>query len=538
MPETAAQTMPETLPDRMPVRRALLSVFSKEGIVDFARELAALGAEILSTGGTLRALREAGIEAREVSEHTGFPEMLDGRVKTLHPKIHGGLLGRRDLPSHREAMAEHGIEPIDLVCVHLYPFEETVADPSSSRQDIVEKIDIGGPSMLRSAAKNHDAVTVLCDPADYGTVLEELREGGVTRATRRRLAGRAFARTAAYDAAIAAWFASEGEGTGEDILPARLTLALERQTVLRYGENPHQRAALYRLGGARGGGLGAARVREGGKELSYNNYLDLDGAVGAVADLPAPAAVVVKHTNPCGAAVGPDAAGALERAWEGDPLSAFGSVIALNVPVDAACAEFLTGGGRFVEAVAAPAFEAEAVEILRTRPKWGKSVRLVEIPDLREAGRGLELRRIQGGILAMEPDRATAFQEDLQVQGEVPLPEGREQDLRLAQTLVKHLKSNAVCLVRDGMLVGAGAGQMSRVDSARIAVEKAGERARGAVAGSDAFFPFPDGVLVLAAAGVVAVAQPGGSRRDEEVTRAAAAQGVCMVHTGRRHFRH
>ncbi len=506
--------------DRVPVKRALLSVFHKEGVVELGRALDSVGAEILSTGGTLKALRAAGVPALEVADWTGFPEMMDGRVKTLHPKIHGGLLGRRDDPRHVAAMHEHGLGAIDLVAVNLYPFEETAA-AGAARAEVVEKIDIGGPSMLRSAAKNHDFVAVLCDPADYAAVAQEIREGGTTLATRRRLAAKVFARTSAYDGAIARWLA-EDCGAG----------------ALRYGENPHQRAAFVADAPARG--LGAARVLAGGKELSYNNWLDLDGAAGCVHDLPAPAAVVVKHTNPCGAAIGSDAAAALSRAWDGDPVSAFGSVIAVNVPFTRAAAEVLAAPNHFVEVIAAPAFDADAVALLRTGPKWGKNLRLVEIPGLGD-GRPraqAEARRVWGATLVQDSDDASGFSEELKIAGQTPLPAGRERDLRLAQTLSKHLKSNAVCLVHDGMLVGAGAGQMSRVDAARIAVEKAGARARGAVAGSDAFFPFPDGPEALAAAGVVAIVQPGGSVKDGEVTAACDARGVCMAHTGVRHFRH
>jgi len=506
--------------DRVPVKRALISVFDKSGVVELARALAEAGAEILSTGGTLKALREVGVEAREVAEYTGFPEMMDGRVKTLHPKIHGGLLGRRDLPAHRAAMEEHGIGEIDLVVVNLYPFQKTVAS-GAERAQIVEMVDIGGPSMLRSAAKNHSHVAVICDPADYAAVAEELRDGGTTLATRRKLAAKVFACTAAYDAAIAKWM-TQDEGTG----------------ALRYGENPHQAAAV--IADAPAAGLGRARVLEGGKELSYNNWLDLDGATGCAQDLPAPAAIVVKHTNPCGAAVASNAAEALTRAWEGDPLSAFGSVIALNVPFDRACAEFLTSGGKFVEVIAAPSFEPAAVEMLRNGPKWGKNLRLVEVPDLGDgsARNQDEARRIWGATLVQGSDATSGYSEELKVAGSVAMPAGRESDLRLAQTLTKHLKSNAVCLVNGGMLVGAGAGQMSRVDSCRIAVEKAGDRAQGAVAGSDAFFPFPDGPGTLADAGVIAIVQPGGSVKDFEVTAACDARGVCMLHTGVRHFRH
>ncbi len=506
--------------DRIPVKRALLSVFYKDGVVELGRALIASGAEILSTGGTLKALREAGVAATEVADWTGFPEMMDGRVKTLHPKIHGGLLARRDDAKHRASMEEHGIGAIDLVAVNLYPFEETAAS-GAERAEIVEKIDIGGPSMLRSAAKNHDFVAVLCDPADYAAVAEEIRGGGTTLATRRRLAAKVFARTGAYDSAIARWMADDS-GAG----------------ALRYGENPHQSATFVADVPARG--LGAARVLEGGKELSYNNWLDLDGAAGCAQDLPAPAAVVVKHTNPCGAALGRDAADALTRAWDGDPVSAFGSVIALNVPFTRAAAEVLAAPNHFVELIAAPSFDADAVTLLRTGPKWGKNLRLVEIPEL-GSGRPraqAEARRVWGATLVQSSDDSSGNTEAFKVAGKVALPAGREADLRLAQTLAKHLKSNAIALVKDGMLVGAGAGQMSRVDSSRLAVEKAGARAAGSVAGSDAFFPFPDGPELLAAAGVVAIVQPGGSVKDAEVTAACDARGVCMAHTGVRHFRH
>ncbi len=503
--------------DRYPVRRALLSVFYKDGIVELGKALAAQGAELLSTGGTMKALAAAGLEVTEVADYTGFPEMMDGRVKTLHPKIHGGLLARRDDAGHLASMKEYGIGPIDMVVVNLYPFEETVA-AGGSHEEIIEKIDIGGPSMLRSAAKNHQSVAVLCDTADYVAVAAELKEGGTTLATRKRLAAKVFARTGEYDTAIGRWFA-EQEGAG-----------------LRYGENPHQTAGFF--ADATRFGLGAAEILPGGKELSYNNWLDLDGAVAAVNDLPVPAAVVVKHTNPCGAALGSSAAQSLERAWEGDPLSAFGSVIALNSNFDFACAEFLAGPGHFVEVLAAPSFDEEAVALLRSGPKWGKNLRIVKVGDIGMPRMQTEERRIWGGTLAQGTDTKSGFDAVLNVAGKVAMPEGCEQDLRLAQTLAKHLKSNSICLVKGGMLVGAGAGQMSRVDSAEIAVKKAGALAKGAVVGSDAFFPFPDGPEALAEAGVVAIVQPGGSMRDAEVTAACDARGVCMVHTGTRHFRH
>lgn len=506
--------------DRTAVRRALLSVYDKQGIVALGRALVEHGAQLLSTGGTMAALRAAGLPVTEVADYTGFPELLDGRVKTLHPMIHGGLLARRDLPEHLQAIARLGIGPIDLVCVNLYPFEETVANPGSTREDVIEKIDIGGPAMLRSAAKNHDAVAVLCDPADYPEAIAALDAGGTTIEQRRRFAAKVYARTANYDQAIAAWFAAAA-GQGK----------------LRYGENPHQSAVFLPDSPARG--LGGAQILSGGgKDLSYNNYLDLDAALAAAADLPAPAAVVVKHTNPCGAAVGSSVAEALERAWEGDPVSAFGSVIALHGRCDRAAAEFLCNGQKFVECLAAPEFEPEAVEILRTKPKWGKNLRLLRVPDLARRPRGYEARRIAGGTLLMTSDASNGYSENLQVMGNCAIPPGREPDLRLAITLAKHLKSNSIAIVNGGLLAGAGAGQMSRVDSARIAVEKAGARSRNAVAAGDAFFPFPDGLETLARAGVVAVAHPGGSVKDAEVIAAADRLGVALVHTGVRHFRH
>jgi phosphoribosylaminoimidazolecarboxamide formyltransferase/IMP cyclohydrolase len=460
---------------------------------------------------------DAGLDVIEVADYTGFPEMMDGRVKTLHPKIHGGLLARRSDAGHVSSMEEHDIGPIDMVVVNLYPFEETVAG-GGSVEEIIEKIDIGGPSMLRSAAKNHESVAVLCDVVDYVAVAEEIASGGTTMETRRRLAAKVFARTGEYDTAIGRWFAEQEGGA------------------LRYGENPHQSAGFFP--DASSFGLGAAEVLPGGKELSYNNWLDLDGAVAAVNDLPPNSAVVVKHTNPCGAALGKDLGTALERAWEGDPLSAFGSVVAVHGTFDQTCAEFLAGPGHFVEVLAANDFEEEAVDLLRSGPKWGKNLRIVRVPDIGSARDQQEARRVWGGTLVQGSDQLSGFTAELKVAGKVGIPEGLEDDLRLAQTLAKHLKSNSICLVKDGMLVGAGAGQMSRVDSAEIAVKKAGDRAKGAVVGSDAFFPFPDGPEALAEAGVAAIVQPGGSMRDGEVNEACDARGVCMVHTGTRHFRH
>ena len=502
----------------IPVRRALLSVFYKDGIVELGQALAAQGSELLSTGGTMRALQEAGLEVTEVAEYTGFPEMMDGRVTTLHPMIHGGLLARRDDENHLASMKEHGIGAIDMVVVNLYPFEETVA-AGGSFNEIIEKIDIGGPSMLRSAAKNYESVAVVCDTGDYTKVIEELNTGGTSLELRQQLAAKVFTRTGEYDSAIGRWFADQAGAS------------------LRYGENPHQQAGFYP--DSQAVGLGRAKIVEGGKELSYNNWLDLDGAVAAVNDLPSPSAVVVKHTNPCGAALSKASpCDALEKAWQGDPLSAFGSVVAVNGHFDLACAKFMGGPNKFVEVLAAPSFDEEAIEFLRSGPKWGKNLRIVQIEDIGNKRKQLESRRVWGGSLVQGSDDVSAFDAELKIAGKVVLEPSLENDARLAQVLVKHLKSNAICLVKDSMLVGAGAGQMSRVDSAEIAVKKAGDRATGSVVGSDAFFPFPDGPLALAEAGVIAIIQPGGSMRDAEVTAACDEKNVCMVHTGTRHFKH
>ena len=525
--------------------RALLSVSDKAGLVDFARGLAALGFDLVSTGGTARALRDAGLAAADVSEVTGFPEMLDGRVKTLHPAVHGGLLARRDLAEHVAAIGEHGIAPIDLVAVNLYPFRETVARPDVTPDAAVEQIDIGGPSMLRSAAKNFDAVTVVVDPADYPRVLGELREGtGVGgeagRDFRRRLAAKVYAHTAAYDAAIAAWFA-EQEG---DRFPERLTLAGERAQTLRYGENPDQQAAFYVE--RRGEGLGALAQR-GGKELSFNNLLDLEGALlaaepfAAADDADADARVccaIIKHTTPCGLAVGPTARAAYEKALACDPTSAFGSVIAFTAPVDDEAAEAVAG--LFVECVVAPAFSPGAVETLGRK----KNLRVLEGRDGALPGadpRALDVKRVRGGFLVQDRQPAPASETAWRVVTRREPTAGERADLRFAWRAVRSVKSNAIVLARGGMTLGIGAGQMSRVDASFVAAHKAreaGHDAAGSVLGSDAFFPFRDGVDQAAAAGVRAIVQPGGSVRDAEVIAAADEHGMAMVFTGQRQFRH
>jgi len=526
------------------VRRALLSVSDKTGIEGFARTLSQMGVELLSTGGTQRALRAAGIPVREVSDYTGFPEMMHGRVKTLHPKVHGALLALREDPEHVAAMQAHGIEGIDLVVVNLYPFEATVARTGVTRAQAIEEIDIGGPSMVRSAAKNHRYVAVVTDPADYGRVLDELQrlEGALGDELRAELAFKAFALTARYDAAISRWlFEQDGERhAGGSRFPSSYCLAGVKELDLRYGENPHQKAAFYRVGGRGEPSVAGAEVL-GGKALSYNNLVDLDAALGLAAEFEEPFVCVVKHTNPCGAAAAESIAGALEAAWSGDPVSAFGSVLAFTRPLGLACAEFLVAGNRFVEAIIAPDFEPDALELLTHKPKWGKSVRLLACgafgPAARDA-RALEPKPIHGGFLLQERDLAAETPSAFRTVTRAPLAPRQAAELAFANRIAKHVKSNAIVIAGGTTAFGVGAGQMSRVDSVRIAALKAGERARGAVLASDAFFPFPDGVELAIDAGVTAIVQPGGSVRDEEVIAACDARGVAMAFTGARHFRH
>jgi phosphoribosylaminoimidazolecarboxamide formyltransferase/IMP cyclohydrolase len=513
--------------DRLPIRRALVSVFDKQGLDRLAGALAAAGVEVVSTGSTAAALEGHGLAVTRVEELTGSPELLDGRVKTLHPKVHAGLLADRARPGHRAELEAAGIAPFDLVVVNLYPFEDTVADAGVEESVAVERIDVGGPAMVRAAAKNHAWVAVVCDPGDYPLVEAALAAGGTTPAERRALAARAFARTAAYDAAVAAWLSAADQG-----FPERLTVAGRLRQPLRYGENPHQGAAFYAVEGPGGPwGLGAAE-QIAGKELSYNNLLDADAALALAAEHAGrPFAVVVKHTNPCGAAFGATLEEAYAGALEGDPVSAYGGVVGLSRPLDAATARRIAA--IFTEVVVAPGFDQEAQAVLAGKP----SLRLVRVDPARPAGR-LGVRSVAGGLLAQRPDPGGDDPAAWTLQAGDPPDPGLLADLALAWSVAGHVKSNAIVLARDGRVVGVGAGQQSRVDSVRIAVVKAGDRAKGAAAGSDAFFPFPDGVEALAAAGVRAVAQPGGSVRDPEVTAAAAAAGMAMLHTGRRHFRH
>jgi phosphoribosylaminoimidazolecarboxamide formyltransferase / IMP cyclohydrolase len=517
------------------VQRAIISVSDKLGLAGFARGLAAAGVEIFSTGGTRKHLESEGIAVRDVAEYTGFPEMMDGRLKTLHPKVHGGILCRHDNPEDMKSLAEHGILTFELVVVNLYPFETTVARAGVTDEEAIEQIDIGGPTMVRAAAKNHAFTTIATHASQYSEILEQVAaQGCTTLELRRRLAGEAFAHTARYDRAIADFFAG---ATAEGPFPGTLTIGLTRRMVLRYGENPHQQAALYSKLEDDSASVVAARQLNG-KELSYNNLLDLDSALTIVRQFADPAAVVIKHNNPCGAAVQETLATALQRAMDGDPLSAFGSVLGLNRPVDAAAAEVLTAPGLFVEAIVAPRFNPDALEILTTRPKWKSNVRLMEVGDLDRSLPHWTFRCLEGGALMQNADVLPDPEEEWKVVTETKPNEKQMADLRFAWEIVRHVKSNAIVICKDRMLLGTGAGQMSRVDSTEIAVKKAGTRTKGSVLGSDAFFPFPDSIDVAAAMGVVAVIQPGGSKNDAESIAACNRHGIAMVCTGRRHFKH
>ena len=544
----------------MKIRRALVSVHDKTGIVDLARGLARLGIEIISTGGTANLLRGAGIAVCDVSDVTGFPEMMDGRVKTLHPKIHGGILARRDAPDHLAALERHGIPPIDLVVVALYPFEQTVARPGVTTAEAIEQIDVGGPTMIRAAAKNHAAVAVVTDPSQYGAVLDELaRTGGaLSDATRERLAREAFARTAEYDRAIASYLTGVAEaseprarsvrehaGMGEFAsnppmstdFPVALTLRTERAQPLKYGENPHQAAAFYRIAGAPAIGLAAMKQLHG-PELGYNNLLDFSAALALLLEFDEPAAVVIKHTNPCGAAVATTVAAAMERAKASDPVSIYGGIVGVNRTLDRAVVQALAG--IFVEMLFAPAYAADALdELQRTK----KKCRVFEVPCDRRTlpARMPEYRSVLGGLLAQTADQADLDPTALKVVTRRAPTEPEIRALRFAWRVAKHAKSNAIVLTTAEQVIGVGAGQMNRVDSARLAVMRAREvglRTEGTVCASDAFFPFRDGLDVVAEAGATAVIQPGGSVRDEDVIAAAEERDMAMIFTGLRHFRH
>ena len=524
---------------RMPIRRVFVSVYDKSGLEKLAAAFQATGVKVASTGGTRTALEALGVEVEDVSEITGFPEVLDGRVKTLHPKIFAGLLARRDRSDDADVLAEHGIGLFDAVIVSLYPFERAAADPSMPAAEAIELIDIGGPSLLRAAAKNHAFTSVISHARQYDDLVEAVATGGFTLAQRRKLAADAIAHTAAYDSMIAAWMAQQlVDPPKAATLPARLTLDLEQRMPLRYGENPHQPAAFYAPAGTHGGLAGLRQLS--GKELSYNNLADLDAAVRLAALVTDPTAIVVKHTNPCGAAAADTVAAALSTAMRDDPTSAFGSIVAVNHPFDVEAAELLLAPGLFVEVIAAPSFDPKAVELLTTKPTWRASVRLVEIPpgNAWAATAGLELTSVAGGLLAQRPDDEVDDPTQWQLATSTPVPADQAASLEFAFTMVRRLSSNAICVCQGTSLVGAGIGQTSRVDAVRHALEKAGERARGGVLASDAFFPFPDSIELAAAAGIAAIVQPGGSKRDPEVIAAAEAAGLPMVLTGRRHFRH
>lgn len=529
----------------MPIRRALLSVFDKTGIVEFAKALHGRKVELLSTGGTYIALKNAGLPVMEVAEYTGFPEMMDGRVKTLHPMIHGGLLCRRDDPAHMASASEHHIEMIDLVVVNLYPFEATADRADASLADKIEKIDIGGPSMLRSAAKNHQFVTVIVEPQDYARCLTEMEanNGDTTLAFRQQCARTVFRNTARYDALIAEELTrlavdSDTKVWERERFPRETAIPLKKVQDLRYGENPHQRAALYdvRLPGA----TSVVRAKQiHGKELSYNNLMDADGAWELVKEFPDPTCAIIKHTNPCGCAAADDLKSAFLRAYDGDPQAAFGSIIAVNRELDAATADVIADPGRFVEVIIAPSFSKEAFEILTTKPKWKANVRLIAAGTIAPIPRlATYVKNVLGGVLVQDYDtKAWEIATNKVVTKRQP-SEQELKDLAFAWPVVKHLKSNAICLVKNRELVGAGAGQMSRVNSSWIAAQLAGERAKGSVLASDAFFPFADGVEAAAKAGVTAIVQPGGSKGDADVIACADQYGLAMVFTGVRHFRH
>jgi phosphoribosylaminoimidazolecarboxamide formyltransferase / IMP cyclohydrolase len=528
MPDRTA-TEP-TAPGEVKVRRALISVSDKRGVVDFARGLAELGIELISTGGTARVLSEGGLDVRSITDLTGFPEIMDGRVKTLHPKLYASLLARRDDPAHLQAADDQEVEWVDLVCVNLYPFEQTASRRGVADAEVIEDIDIGGPTMIRAAAKNFPFSAVVVEPESYDAVLAELREseGRLSLPTRESLAAEAFAYTARYDTAIAHWFAERDEQ-----FPPLLVRAYEKVADLPYGENPHQRAAFYAQVGARMHVL--SRVRQhGGKALSFNNLLDLHAARLLVSEFQVPACAIVKHNNPCGCALGQDGLEAYRKAFAADPMSAFGGIIALNQPVDGALAEAITD--QFVEVLFAPGYTGEALEVLSSKP----NLRVLQDEERRALAVGEpDVKQVLGGVLVQDRDRDVEEWEDMQVATERrPTDEERAQ-LLFAWCVCKHVRSNAIVLAQDLATAGIGAGQMSRVDSVRLAIEKStSESLRGAVMASDAFFPFPDGPQLAIDAGITAIIQPGGSRNDPAVVAAADAAGVAMVLTGRRHFRH
>jgi phosphoribosylaminoimidazolecarboxamide formyltransferase/IMP cyclohydrolase len=519
-----------------PVKRALISVYDKTGLIDFAKGLAGFGIELVSTGGTSQTLASAGLKVIDVSEVTGFPEILDGRVKTLHPAIHAPVLARRDDPAHVSTLSKHQMPPIDMVVCSLYPFEKTAADPASTVDQIIEKIDVGGPTMIRAAAKNHASVAVVTDPSQYESILDELRknDGSLSPATRRKLATTAFALTAHYDAAIARWFAVQQQ----DQFPERLPLAFVRKgDKLRYGENSHQQAAFYVEPHASHACI-ANSLQLHGKELSYNNILDLDSALNLVREFTAPSAVIIKHNNPCGAASASSLEHAFRAAYAGDPLSAFGGILAFNRMVDEETARVIAEPNRFIECIIAPGFEDGAFTTLTTVPTWKKNVRIMTVAELTSTAAALDFRSVDGGLLVQERDLTREDSATWQVMTKRhPTPQ-ELRDLCFAWTVCKHVKSNAIVIAKDSTVLGVGAGQMSRIDSVRIAAQKAAGRSTGSALASDAFFPFPDNVHEAARHGITAIVQPGGSMRDPESIAACDELGIAMVFTGFRHFRH
>lgn len=513
----------------MAVKRALISVSDKTGVVEFAKGLHELGVEIISTGGTMKAIAAAGIPVKSVSEVTGFPEMMDGRVKTLHPKIHGGILAIRDNPEHVKAMKEHGIKGIDLVAVNLYPFRETIAKPNVTRAEAIENIDIGGPSMVRAAAKNYKYVTIVVDPSQYGEILERIKNDTLDEDFRLKLSRKAFLHTGLYDCAIAGYLTKEVDGD-KDGLPDVYCKAFVKLQDLRYGENPHQKAAFYKDPEAKGGIAAAKQLH--GKELSYNNIVDMEAAWDLVCEWgeDQPACVIIKHTNPCGAALGKDALDAFQRAFNADSKSAFGGIVAMNQVCDKAAAEAMKP--IFFEVVMAPKFSQEALDILETK----KNIRLIEVPAAFKEE--LQLHKVSGGLLVQTPDNSAETRKDCKVVTKRAPTEEEWQAMEFAWKIVKHVKSNAIVLTGKDVTYGVGAGQMNRVGSADIAIAEAGEKAKDSVMSSDAFFPFGDTIEAAGKAGVTAVIQPGGSIRDQESIDMANKYGIAMVFTGHRHFRH
>ncbi len=532
------------------IKRALVSVSDKNGIIEFAKALRAMGVEIISTGGTAGKLKEAGVDVISIDSVTGFPEMMNGRVKTLHPKIHGGLLGLRDNAEHAAAMKEHQIEPIDLVCVNLYPFEQTVAKPGCMLEEAIENIDIGGPSMVRSAAKNNKFVTIVTNAVQYDKVLAEMRDknGATSQPLRTEFARAAFSLTASYDAAISKYLNAQAD----DLFPERASLAVVKENELRYGENPHQKGAFYKLADCKEVSVGGAKLLDGGTPISFNNLMDTNAAFELVKEFDTPAAVVVKHMNPCGCAMDDDICKAYEKAYLGDVVSAFGGIIALNRNVDNNLATIIMesyarfgkaegAAGFFAEVIIAPSYDAEAIETIRTLKGWGQRVRLLETGPIDRAkmdAAEYDVRCIVGGLLLQQRDLVAWEPEQLTFPTKLKPTDEQLEDLKLAWITAKHVKSNTITLVNGKKLVGVGAGQMNRIESGLISFKLAGELAKDAAMGSDAFFPFPDNIENAAKAGVACIVQPGGSKKDGEVIAKADELGIAMVFTGKRHFKH